>query len=101
MYITDLGGKGSTWEGGVRVPTIVKLPGVIPAGTEVSQPTHLSDVLPTVAGITGVQLPNDRVYDGRDLLPLLTNTTSQIIHEYMFHYCGGYINAVRYTPIGG
>ncbi|XP_022103822.1 steryl-sulfatase-like [Acanthaster planci] len=96
------GGKGSTWEGGIRVPTVVKLPGVIPAGTVVSQPTHLPDILPTVARVTGVTLPTDRLYDGRDLMPLLiSNDSSKVVHEFMFHYCGSFITAVRYTPIGG
>ncbi|XP_038075780.1 steryl-sulfatase-like [Patiria miniata] len=95
------GGKGNTWEGGIRVPAIVKLPGVIPPGTVVSQPTHLPDVLPTVARVTGVKLPTDRIFDGRDLMPLLTNDSSEMTHEFMFHYCGVFINAVRYTPEGG
>ncbi|XP_022085900.1 steryl-sulfatase-like isoform X2 [Acanthaster planci] len=95
------GGKGSTWEGGIRVPTVVKLPGVIPAGTVVSQPTHLPDILPTVARVTGVTLPTDRLYDGRDLMPLLiSNDSSEVVHEFMFHYCAGFLNAVRYTPKG-
>ncbi|XP_038073671.1 steryl-sulfatase-like [Patiria miniata] len=94
------GSKGSTWEGGIRVPAIIKLPGVIPPGTVVSQPTHLPDVLPTVARVTGVKLPTDRLYDGRDLIPLLTNGSSEMTREFMFHYCAGFINAVRYMPKG-
>ena len=99
--ILVLGGKGNTWEGGIRVPTIVKLPGIIPPGSVVSKPTHLPDVLPTVARVTGVKLPGDRVYDGHDLLPLLTNSNKRENTEFMFHYCGGFLNAVRYTPKGG
>ncbi len=98
------GGKTNTWDGGIRVPTIVKFPGHIPADSVVSQPTHLSDVLPTVARVTGAQLPDDRVYDGRDMMPLLTPHAAEkeeILHEFMFHYCGGFINAVRYTPKDG
>ena len=110
------GGKGNTWEGGIRVPAVLKLPGVIPAGSVVSRPTHITDILPTVAGLTGLQLPNGRIYDGTNLLPILTglNRSDQTAveaattagagtttGEFMFHYCGDTINAVRYTPNGG
>ena len=105
LNVCFLGGKGSTWEGGIRVPTIVKYPGHIPSDTVVSQPTHLPDVLPTVARVTGAQLPDDRVYDGRDMMPLLTHADhaekQEILHEFMFHYCGGFLNAARYTPKHG
>ncbi|XP_071784301.1 steryl-sulfatase-like [Asterias amurensis] len=93
------GGKASTWEGGIRVPTIVKYPGVVPPGLEISEPTKLEDLLPTIAGIAGAQLPNDRVYDGKSLMPLLTRgKTSGPHHEFMYHYCGSYLHAARYTP---
>ncbi|XP_038071663.1 steryl-sulfatase-like [Patiria miniata] len=93
------GGKASTWEGGIRVPTIVKYPGVVSPGSEVTEPTQLSDLLPTIAGIAGVPLPDDRVYDGKDLMPLLRGETiGKPHHEFMYHYCGSYLHAARYTP---
>ena len=101
LPIFSTGGKASTWEGGIRVPTIVKYPGVVPPGLEISEPTKLEDLLPTIAGIAGAQLPNDRVYDGKDLMPLLTRgKTSGPHHEFMYHYCGSYLHAARYTPKG-
>ncbi|XP_022103782.1 steryl-sulfatase-like [Acanthaster planci] len=92
------GGKASTWEGGIRVPTIVKYPGVVAPGSQISEPTQLPDLLPTIAGIVGVQLPNDRVYDGKDLMPLLRGENNRPHHEFMYHYCGSYLHAARYTP---
>jgi len=56
------------------------------------------DVLPTVAKLTGVDLPEDRVIDGKSLLPLLTNKTQESSHEFLFHYCGNQVHAVRYRP---
>lgn len=55
-----IGGKGNNWEGGIRVPGLVRWPGVIPAGMEVSEPTSNMDVFPTVVGLAGAELPGDR-----------------------------------------
>ncbi|KAJ7328572.1 hypothetical protein OS493_024492 [Desmophyllum pertusum] len=92
------GGKGQCWEGGVRMPTIVSWPGHIPTGISLDKLTSSMDVLPTVAKLTGADLPDDRVVDGKDLLPLLTNQTQQSSHEFIFHYCGNQVHAVRYHP---
>lgn len=65
------GGKGSAYEGGQRVPGIMQWKGRIPAGTESKEVVTAMDLLPTLAGIVGVELPSDRVIDGHDILPLL------------------------------
>ncbi|MEM7324049.1 MAG: sulfatase [Actinomycetota bacterium] len=65
------GAKGSTWEGGQRVPFLVRWPGRIPAGEERSQVTSAIDLLPTIAGLCDLAVPQDRVLDGTDLRPLL------------------------------
>ena len=91
-------GKGQCWDGGVRMPTVVSWPGHIPAGISIDQPTSSMDLLPTVAKLTGADLPQDRVIDGKELLPLLTNQTQESSHEFIFHYCGNQIHAVRYHP---
>lgn len=90
------GGKGQSWEGGIRMPTIVSWPKHIPAGISLDKLTSTLDLLPTVAKLVGGDVPKDRVIDGKDLLPLLTNQTQHTSHEFIFHYCGNQIHAVRY-----
>ncbi|KAM9320265.1 uncharacterized protein PAF06_004766 [Gastrophryne carolinensis] len=91
------GGKGMAgWEGGIRVPGIFHWPGVIPSNTEVDEPTSLMDIFPTVVHLGGGKMLTDRIIDGRDLFPLLTKKTSQSEHEFLFHYCGNDLHAVRW-----
>jgi uncharacterized sulfatase len=66
------GSKGSTWEGGVRVPMIATWPGRIPAGQSSSAMVATMDVYATVGQAAGVALPADRPMDSHSLLPLLT-----------------------------
>ena len=80
------------------MPTVVSWPGHIPAGISLDELTSNMDLLPTVAKLTGADLPEDRVIDGKDLLPLLTNQTQQSSHKFIFHYCGNQVHAVRYHP---
>jgi arylsulfatase A len=65
-------GKGTSFEGGVRVPALARWPGRIPAGTESAALLGLIDVLPTVARLAGAPVPDDRVIDGRDAWPVLS-----------------------------
>ena len=60
------GMKLHMYEGGIRVPGIVRWPGVVPAGTESNEPFCGTDLLPTLCGITGTDIPNDRPIDGSD-----------------------------------
>ncbi|XP_040316090.1 steryl-sulfatase [Herpailurus yagouaroundi] len=92
------GGKANNWEGGIRVPGILRWPGVIQAGLEIDEPTSNMDVFPTVATLAGAPLPEDRIIDGRDLMPLLQGKTQHSDHEFLFHYCNFYLNAVRWRP---
>ncbi|XP_012863991.1 steryl-sulfatase [Echinops telfairi] len=92
------GGKANNWEGGIRVPGILRWPGVIPAGQEVHEPTSNMDIFPTVAKLAGSPLPDDRIIDGRDLMPLLQGQSPRSEHEFLFHYCNSYLNAVRWHP---
>jgi arylsulfatase A-like enzyme len=64
-------GKGSTFDGGSRVPAIVWAPGRVQAGRVENAPALMLDWLPTFAAMAGVATPNDRAYDGFDLGPLL------------------------------
>ena len=65
------GMKGTSWEGGYRVPMIARWPGKIPAGRVSHELTVMMDLFATVLAATGAKMPDDRVLDGRDLMPLL------------------------------
>ncbi|MEZ4703062.1 MAG: sulfatase [Rhodothermales bacterium] len=109
MYDTDLdviqrwdagstgplrGAKATTWEGGHRVPGIVRFPGRIPAGVVSTELATTLDLYPTLLNLAGAAIPADRTVDGLDLWPLLT-TGAKTPHDYFF-YCWGYsVEAVR------
>lgn len=86
--------KGTTWEGGQRVPCIVRYPGVVPAGTECSEVTTAMDLYPTIASWCGVGLPDEPVIDGRDLGPALQDGAASP-HEAFFYWNGPFLEAVR------
>ena len=81
-------GKATTWEGGMRVPGIFWMPGSIPAGQVSSAVAANMDLMPTFAGLSGSDLPSDRVLDGRDLWPLLSGATDVSPHEYFYFFAG-------------
>lgn len=90
-------GKGTTWEGGMRVPMIARWPGKIPAGSISHHPASLIDVLPTIAEATGAELP-ERVIDGRNLLAHLSEPShpASAPPETPFcYYRSGNLDAVR------
>ncbi|XP_062983749.1 arylsulfatase H-like [Elgaria multicarinata webbii] len=91
------GGKGmGGWEGGIRVPGIVRWPGMVAANTVLDEPISLMDIYPTVAHLAGASMPQDRVIDGRNQIALLRGAVQHSEHEFMFHYCGLYLHAVRW-----
>ena len=63
--------KGSLYEGGIRVPGIVRWPGKVKPGSVADEPVCGVDFLPTVCAITGIEPPRDRAIDGASLLPVL------------------------------
>ena len=67
-------GKGSTYEGGFRVPMVLSLPSIIPAGQIIRAPVTGMDFFPTFLSFAGVELPQDRVYDGVNLKKLLLSS---------------------------
>lgn len=89
-------GKGTVWEGGVRVPFVARWPGVIPAGSVCDEPAMTIDLLPTVAKIIGADLPK-RSIDGKDIGPLLrAEKGAKSPHEaYFFYYKSNELQAVR------
>jgi arylsulfatase A-like enzyme len=86
-------GKGTTWEGGHRVPMIAWWPGNIPAGIVNEQLATTLDLLPTFAAVAKVPLP-DRKLDGQDIFPLLRGETKHHHDAFMF-YRGNLVFAVR------
>ncbi|MBV7330217.1 sulfatase [Chloroflexi bacterium TSY] len=90
------GHKGTTWEGGQRVPCIMRWPSQIPAGTECRELATAMDLCPTLAAIADVSLPQDRIIDGKDIRPLMMseeNVTSPT--EAFFYYIMKSLVAVR------
>ena len=90
------GGKGSTWEGGMREPTIAWWPGTVPAGSTCDEVATTMDVLPTFAKLGGGKTPDDRMIDGHDIAPLLRGETdAQSPWKAFFYYRGNRLAAVR------
>jgi arylsulfatase A-like enzyme len=89
-------GKGTTFEGGVRVPALFLWPGTVAPGV-VHEMGAFFDLLPTFARLAGASLPQERILDGGDLTPVLTGTGSSPRHEY-FYYRGSTLQAVRSGP---
>jgi len=87
-------GKGTTFEGGVRVPWIAWWPGTIAPRAAVADVVSHLDLLPTVARLAGADLPADRVLDGRDVAPLLRGP-APLEARPLFHYFGYQAHAVR------
>ena len=68
--------KQSVYEGGIRVPFIVRWPGRLPKGAVCSEPVISLDAMPTICAAAGAELPDDRIYDGRNMLPTLRGHTA-------------------------
>jgi arylsulfatase A-like enzyme len=89
-------GKGTTWDGGHRVPCVVRWPGKIPAGGECGELCGTIDVLPTFARLAGGAAPTDRIIDGRDIWPLLSgDSAAKSPHEAFRYYWDYGLEAIR------
>ncbi len=90
-------GKGSTWDGGMREPTIAWWPGKIRAGSVSHQVASTMDIFATAQRLVGVEPPNDRTVDSFDLSPVLfSNGPSK--RRLLFYYRGYNLMAVRKGP---
>jgi len=89
-------GKGTCWEGGVRVPCVARWPGTIPAGMVCSEVAGTIDLLPTVAKAIGGKLPKLSI-DGKDITPLLKGKkNARSPHDALFfHYKTTELQAMR------
>lgn len=84
--------KGSTDEGGVRVPCLMRWPGHIPAGARVPQIAGAIDLLPTLAELAGVPVANRKPLDGVSLKPLLLGTTANWPDRMIFSHWAGKVS---------
>jgi len=91
-------GKGTTWEGGMREPAIAWWPGTIAAGSTETKIAGTMDLFPTALALAGVELPTDRIIDGRNMLPLLKGESIEALHDVYFYYRGTRIYAARKGP---
>jgi arylsulfatase len=87
-------GKGTTYEGGHRVPCIMRWPAVIPSGTTCSKLASTIDILPTIAAITGAPLPEKKI-DGVSILSLMEGDTESTPREQFYYYTQLRLEAVR------
>ena len=90
------GGKGSLWEGGVRVGAVARWKGRIPTGSSSDEVVAGFDLFATFARVAGAEPPADRVIDGRDIRPILfAEPGAKSPHEALYYYRGERLGAVR------
>ena len=82
-------GKGSVYEGGIRVPFLVRWTGTLAAGTTYPLPVCSLDVFATSLALAGVPMPTDKPHDSTNLIPYLRGTTSGAPHNPLFWRSGG------------
>lgn len=91
--------KGTSFDGGVKVPCVVRWPGRVPAGRVTRQLAGTIDLLPTFAVLAGAEASKDRVIDGRDMSGLLFGKPGATPHrDTQFIYWGEHLDAVRSGP---
>lgn len=94
-------GKGSTWEGGHRVPGIISWPAKIKGNRNEQTPISTLDILPTIFAIAGVDLPQDRTIDGRDIRSILMPekyTSQPNEFDFIYSYADNQASAIRKGP---
>jgi arylsulfatase A len=92
-------GKGTVWEGGVRVPCIMRWPGRIPANSICDEPAMTIDLFPTIAALLQAELPKHKI-DGKNIWPLIDGTPGAKSPQeaYYFYYNTNDLLAVRSGP---
>ena len=90
------GDKNTTWEGGMRVPFIAHWPARIPAGAVSYELATTMDLLPTIAALTGAEVPGDRTIDGKDIRALLFDEPgAESPYVAFYYYRDNRLQAVR------
>lgn len=92
------GGKGGTYEGGMREPTVAWWPGHIAPGSACDAITGEIDILPTFVKLAGGTVPTDRKIDGVDISPLLFGQAKESTREAQYYFDGNQLQAVRNGP---
>ena len=89
------GRKGLNYEGGQKVPFIISWPGTIPEGEVIEAMSMGIDVFPTILDVVGIPLPEDRIIDGENMMPLLMGETDESLHDEVYFFKSKDIVAVR------
>lgn len=90
------GYKFQTYEGGMRVPCIMRWPGKVPKGTNCDEVAASIDLMPTIAKLAGAKLLKDRRIDGKDIWPLISGTEGAVSpHEIYYYYKGNRLESAR------
>jgi arylsulfatase A-like enzyme len=96
-------GKGSLYEGGTRVPFIVRWPGQVKAGAVCDVPAIHVDMYPTLVALAGGRMPTTQVFDGESLAPLMRDVNAKLKREAIYQHFPGYLGAGvdqwRTTPV--
>ncbi len=87
------GGKGNTYEGGIRVPLIIRWPQGLDGGARIGDMAHFTDWFPTLLKMAGVEAPTELALDGVDILPLLRGERGSIYPQRFWQWN-------RYVPVG-
>ncbi len=91
------GRKGHTYEGGMRMASLAWWPGKIPPNSKSDEVVTSMDLLPTFAHLAGAEIPQDRVIDGENIWPVLTNKKKDLpIPKPFYYYQANELQAVRY-----
>ena len=88
------GSKASTWEGGLRVPCILRWPGKIPPNQWSAEVTTTMDLYPTLANLIGASLAPEESLDGQDIMPLLQGQSAPP-PRYIYYYMVDRLEGIR------
>lgn len=92
------GAKGTTYEGGHRVPLMMRWPGQIASGRTSAEIVSTLDLFATFSSAAGAPLPAGRTYDSFNLLPFLTGKTNKSPREHYHYFLGADLHAIREGP---
>jgi arylsulfatase A-like enzyme len=88
------GGKFTNFEGGINIPFLMRWKGRLPSGVRFTAPVSSLDVFATAAAVAGSNLPTDRPYDGKNLLPFLAHGETAQVHPALY-WRSMYTKAIR------
>lgn len=86
------GHKGLVFEGGIRVPAVLRWPAQVPGSLQVSEMTHFSEWLPTLVDMAGLSVPRDHALDGNSIFPLVRGERDSVATQRFWQWN-------RYTPL--